>query len=59
MSNRGQLTIDDDLGTIFECAGFRRCTLGPGDAFLVPSRFLHAVYTEGRTIGLSLTVQDD
>lgn len=59
MSNREQLTIDDDLGTILEGSGFRRCTLGPGDALLIPARFLHAVYTEGHSIGLSLTLRDD
>jgi len=60
MSDRkGSLTNGDDLGTIFHAAGFRRCTLGPGDALLVPARFLHAVCTEANSIGLSLTVKKE
>ena len=60
MSDRkGSLTNGDDLGPIFHAAGFRRCTLGPGDALLVPARFLHAVCTEANSIGLSLTVKKE
>lgn len=45
-----------DLGSMFYKAGFRRCTLGPGDAIILPPRFLHAVSTETTSTGLSLTI---
>ena len=45
-----------DLGSMFYEAGFRRCTLGPGDAIVLPPRFLHAVSTEKTSTGLSLNI---
>jgi hypothetical protein len=48
---------DDVLVFARKMQAFRRATVGPGDALLIPMRFLHAVATGADTVSISAVVK--
>lgn len=58
LANEDQNSEDEGtLEFVHKMKAFRRATIGPGDALLIPRRFLHAATTAPRTASMSAIVK--